>query len=138
MKQIIIYSILILLAVIGFVDAIYLTLAGTEFQLFENICSDDCGNKSLKILGIHISIYGIFYYLSLVILSISLLKAAKYIAYPMFISFVGLLFSLYFLYHQIFIIGGYCIFCLISLTTTFTYFVIILWQFLRFRKANKA
>jgi len=137
MKQKTIYFLLIIFAIIGFVDALYLTLVGPEFQFFGNICSDNCGDESLMILGIHISMYGIFYYLSLVIFSIFLLKSAKYIAYPIFISFIGLLFSLYFLYHQIFIISGYCIFCLISLTITVTYFAIILWQFRVLRETSK-
>jgi len=131
MKQKNICILLIVLAAIGFVDSLYLTLVGPKFQYLGNLCSDACGDESLTILGIHVARYGIFYYLSLIIFSVSLFRFAKYIAYPVFISFVGVLFSLYFLYHQIFIINGYCIFCLISLTVTVVYFATVLWLYKR-------
>ena len=123
--------ILIMLAAFGFMVALYLTLVGPKFQYLGNICSDVCGDESLTILGVHVATYGIFYYLSLIIFSASLFSSAKYIVYPFLISAMGVLFSLYFLYHQIFIINGYCIFCLISLTVTVTYFGMILWLYKR-------
>lgn len=122
---------LILFAILGLFDSIYLSFSGPKFDLLEQLCSDSiCDEFSLKIFGIHIAIYGILYYLSLLMLSTMLFKRFILIKYLVAISAMGLLFSLYFLYYQAFVIKGFCIFCLISLTATLTFFIISLYLLL--------
>jgi uncharacterized membrane protein len=122
---------LILLSVlsfIGFCDSIYLTLIGPSFHLFEQMCSNNvCQEFSMKIFNIHVSVYGILYYFILFILSLFLFKNKVFIKFVFFISMVGLFFSLYFLYYQIFIINGICMFCLLSFFVTLIFFIISLY-----------
>jgi uncharacterized membrane protein len=116
--------ILLIIAFLGLIDSLYLTYNGPKFHLFEQLCTNSiCDDFSLKIFGIHISVYGIIYYLLLIFFSLYIFKG-KVIVVALIISTLGFIFSLYFLYYQAFIIKGFCIFCLFSLVCTTAYFLI--------------
>lgn len=110
------HRILEILAVIGLIDSIYLALTGTHFIYFENMCTETCG-QDLIYFGLHVSTYGIIYYFLLLCFGFF-----KKIKYGLILSGIGTIISFYFLYHQIVIIKGICIFCLISLICTVLYF----------------
>jgi uncharacterized membrane protein len=117
-------TILLIIAFLGLIDSLYLTYSGPKFHLFEQLCTNSiCDDFSLKIFGLHISVYGIIYYLLLVLFSFYMFKG-KVVVVALIISALGFLFSLYFLYYQAFIIKGFCIFCLFSLVCTTVYFLL--------------
>lgn len=120
-------GVLFIVAFFGFIDSVYLTYNGPKFHLFEQLCTNNiCDDFSLKIFGMHISVYGIIYYVLLMFFSLYIVKKVRVIIIPLLIAFIGLLFSLYFLFYQAFVIKGFCIFCLFSLICTITYFIFIL------------
>jgi hypothetical protein len=112
------HRLLELLAIIGLIDSLYLTFSGTHFLYFDNLCSNSCG-QNLTIFGIHVSVYGIIYYTFLFCFG----HFKKFI-YAIALSAIGTFISCCFLYYQIAIIHGVCIFCLISLVCTVLYFTI--------------
>ena len=117
---------LFIVAFLGFIDSVYLTYNGPMFRLFEQVCTNNvCDDFALKIFGIHISVYGILYYSLLMLFSIYIARKVKFIIVPLLIVTFGLIFSVYFLFYQAFVIKGFCIFCLVSLMCTITYFVLI-------------
>ena len=106
-----------ILALIGLVDSIYLSFSGTHFLYFENLCSNTCG-QDLTVFGIHIAVYGIIYYTFL--FYFGYFKSFKSAS---ILSGLGFLVSCYFLYYQIAVIKGVCIFCLISFVCTALYLI---------------
>jgi uncharacterized membrane protein len=124
---------LLIIAFLGFLDSLYLTYQGPQFHLFEQLCTNSvCDDFSLKIFGIHISVYGIIYYMLLILFSLYVMRKTLIIV-PLFISGIGFLFSLYFLYYQAFVIRGFCIFCIFSFICTLTYFLIVMFLYFRTR-----
>ena len=125
--------ILLITAFLGLLDSLYLTYHGPQFYLFEQLCTNSvCDDFSLKIFGIHISVYGIIYYILLIFFSFYVMKKTLIIV-PLFISGVGFLFSLYFLYYQAFVIKGFCMFCIFSFVCTLLYFFVIVFLYVRMR-----
>jgi uncharacterized membrane protein len=130
---------LFVLALFGFIDSLYLTYSGPKFHFFEQLCVENvCSDAdSLKLFGIHISIYGAFYYIFLMIFSF-FFRYKKFLELPLLLSAVGLLFSFYFLYYQAFVIKGFCIFCLFSFICTTAYFIICSIMYIICQKHKKS
>lgn len=127
----------IILCIIGFSDAVYLTI-----KYFENetpTCSilEGCEQVTTSvysvILGLPIALLGAFYYLYLLVLTIAYLdtKSDVTLKIASLSTVVGFLFSLYLLILQIFIIKAVCIYCLISSFTSISLFVLGLYIFLK-------
>lgn len=131
-------GVLFIVAFLGFIDSIYLTYNGPMFRLFEQVCTNNvCDDYALKIFGIHVSVYGIIYYALLMFFSLYIMKKMKFIIVPLLIATFGLLFSLYFLFYQAFVIKGYCIFCLFSLVCTIVYFILMIILYVMFKHKSK-
>ncbi|MDY6820165.1 MAG: vitamin K epoxide reductase family protein [Deferribacterota bacterium] len=137
MKNKTLLLLLIFFSFIGIVDSIYLTHKGPHFELFEQICTNNvCDEFNIYIFGIELAVYGIFYYLTILALSLYNLYFylstnqkhfnTKTVILELIIVVIGLLCSLFFLYYQLAVIGGYCIYCLISLFTTIIIFLLVL------------
>lgn len=103
------------LGLFGLADSLYLTyvkIANPSSVLFCNT-SDSCSKVQTgeysTILGIPVALLGVFYYL--VFLVLSSWHNKKY--FSMWLVW-GLLFSLYLVYLQLFVIGSICIWCVFS------------------------
>jgi uncharacterized membrane protein len=120
---------LLIVALLGFIDAGYLTVK--HFQGVIPPCSVTSGCEEVLtsaysvILGIPVSLTGMIFYL-LVLVGVfgywesknhNMLKWSLLLTIPAFIA------SLWFVYIQVFSIGSYCIYCLGSFLTSTILFV---------------
>ena len=113
---------------VGFIDSSYLSVLH-----YKNIippCSilGECENvltsRYAVIWGVPTALFGTFYYLVVVILSVLYLdtKRIKYLTLAMGAITLGFLFTLWFLYLQAFVIKAFCEYCLLSAGVTTTLF----------------
>jgi uncharacterized membrane protein len=120
----------ILLGVIGFGDATYLTIK--HFQNEPPACSILEGCKQVAtsnysvIWGIPIALMGLLYYLCLLFLAIIYFdtKNEFFIKLAILQTVLGFIFSLYLTFLQIFIIKATCIYCLLSATSSILLFML--------------
>lgn len=124
------YIPVVVLGLIGFFDSLYLTLQ--HFAESSVICNgvSECDlvltSSYASIFGMPTALLGVIYYISITILFSLLLenKLTRHTNKILIITILGLLFSIWFVYLQAFVINAYCTYCLISaLTSTliFTY-----------------
>ena len=118
----------ILVALLGFLDAGYLT-ANHYLNIVPPCfvvqgCDTVTTSVYSKILGIPVSLLGALYYLSVFIGMLYYADTRKRaVLKPIFfLTCIGFLFSLWFLYAQIFLIGALCTYCLVSAVTSTTLF----------------
>lgn len=125
---------LIMLSMVGVADAGYITyeeIANVP-SFCQNIPGFDCGavlNSPWAYIGpIPLSVLGIFFYLTVLILSGYHLIAKKphhLLTKMLYLSAVsGFVFTLFLLYLQAFIIGAYCLYCIISAVTSVLIFLV--------------
>jgi uncharacterized membrane protein len=110
----------VLISFVGFLDASYLT--ANHYGQVELSCSITSGCEAVttseysKIFGVPVALGGILYYLSILLLSLLYLdhktKFFKKLVPPL--TVVGFLFSAYFVYLQLFVIGAICQYCVLS------------------------
>lgn len=116
-------------AVIGLIDAIYLTVKHYEGAISCSVisgCQEVLTSPYSEIMGIPLALMGSAYYLFIIITSLFYidtknkwsLLAIKYM--PSF----GFVFSLWLVYLQIFEIGSICQYCMLSALTSTTLFVL--------------
>ena len=117
----------IIISLIGFLDALYLMymeISG-DFRCLINggVFQCDLVNTSsfAKLFGVHISIWGALFYLSMIIFLLIAVKSSN----PYWVGFVipisglfGALFSIYLTCIEAFVIYYYCEFCLLSAICT--------------------
>ena len=120
---------LLVVALIGFVDASY--LAVEHYRGVIPPCTIVSGCELVLtssysfILGIPVSLLGAIYYF-VVLVGISAYlesKNTRLLKWTLLLTIFGLLFSLWFLYVQAFVIGAYCLYCLGSALTSTALFV---------------
>ncbi|MBI2037386.1 MAG: vitamin K epoxide reductase family protein [Candidatus Magasanikbacteria bacterium] len=126
---------------VGFVDATYLT---AKHFLGEPItcsilhgCEQVTASEYSIMFGLPVALLGALYYLS-VLLLITIYLQTKQRAPLLLVSLLtlfGFLFSLRFVYLQIFVIKAICIFCMVSATTSTLLFIFSL-TFLKKNKTN--
>ena len=116
---------------LGFLDALYLTVQHYAQQPV--ICSilEGCNivltSPYATILGdLPNALFGIFYYGVLFLLALFFIGSGtfKYLKIAGYITILGLITHLYFLYLQVYIIGAFCIYCLSSAAITLILFLI--------------
>ncbi len=128
-KQHIIAVILIIVAVIGFADAAYLT-----WQHYSGIippCFVTTGCETVltsawsSIFGIPVSLLGAIYYASIALLALGFLifKKPKLLTVVSWATFIGLFATLWFVSLQLFIIHNICFYCMVSATTSTILFI---------------
>lgn len=121
---------LLVVALIGFVDSVYLTIK--HFQGVIPPCSLTSGCEEVLtsvysvILGIPVSLLGsIFYLLVLVgVFAYWESKNQNMLRWTLLLTIPAFIASLWFVYAQVFIIGSYCTYCLGSFLTSTILFVI--------------
>jgi len=117
-------SFFFIVAFVGFVDAAYLTLnhfVGIVPPCFiTQGCDVVTTSVYSKILGIPVSLLGSLYYLFMLVLMLYYIDKEDARAFKVMalMSVIGFLFSLWFVYVQVFIINSLCSYCLVSAFTS--------------------
>lgn len=114
----------LVLAGIGFADATSLTI--DHYSSFSLPCTitDGCEIVTNSVysvmLGIPVALLGSLYYVGILLAVYLILEFGmkQYLKYIAIASTAGLLFSLWFVYVQIFLIGAICQYCMISALTS--------------------
>ena len=119
-----------LIGFIGFLDSVYLTakrFIGGPIPCFVFTGCDTVAQSPYALLfGVPLSVIGIFYYLSVILLVVFYFETKQQIAMKMFslLSVVGFLASIYFIYLQAFVIKAFCFYCILSAVTSTTLFIL--------------
>ncbi len=119
----------LILAGIGFVDATYLTIEHySNFSLpctITNGCETVTNSVYSLLFGIPVALLGSLYYIGVLLVVFIILEfgAKHYLQYVAIGSTAGFIFSMWFVYVQIVLIGAICQYCMISaLTSTLLFF----------------
>ena len=127
--------ILIGVSLIGFIDALYLfysELSGNFYCLIEKgIFECETVNTSVyaKFLGVHVSLWGIIYYIIIILLVFLFIYQQNIYWLSFFlpaVSLFGLAFSVYLTVIEIVIIQALCEFCLLSAICSVLIFIFVL------------
>lgn len=116
---------------IGFIDASYLTakrMLGSPLNCyFFGGCDAVNASPYSLLLGVPLSMYGSIFYLLVVLSAVAYLQYKKPIFGKalMVLTTLGLLFSGYFLFLQAVVIKAYCFYCVVSVITSTTNFVLM-------------
>jgi len=116
--------ILLILAILGFVDTTY--LSAKFFSGAPIACGviEGCGEVLLspysKVFNIPLSVIGAIYYLvAIILIFLYIAKRNKNILLALvMLTALGFLASLYFVYLQLFVIGAICLYCMVSALIT--------------------
>ena len=120
----------IIISFLGFLDATFLTAEhyfGTLLNCpFFSGCERVTTSPYAVIGGIPVALIGVIYYLLIFILSVAYFdtKQKRALIFAIYLTPLGLIASLWFLYLQIFVIKALCFYCLISTTTSILLFVL--------------
>lgn len=134
-----------LIGLTGFLDSVYLTakrFLGGPIPCFVFTGCDTVAQSPYALLfGIPLSVIGMFFYLSVILLAIFYFETKQEIAMKIFslLSVVGFLASVYFIYLQAFIIKAFCFYCVLSAITSTTLFILgatIWFQYLQNKEAK--
>lgn len=121
---------ILIIAFIGFFDAVYLTTnhySGTVAPCFITGGCDQVTTSSYsKILGIPVALLGALYYLSVLFLGMLYAQKRNFLTFKLlhFLTYFGFAFSLWFIYVQAEIIGAWCVYCLLSAATSTLLFIL--------------
>ena len=130
---------LLIVALIGFADATYLT-----FEHFQGVippCSITGGcelvltSSYAVVLGIPVSLLGMLYYILILIGIVGYLegKHEKMLRASLILTVAGILASLWFVFLQVFVIHSYCAYCLGSAITSTILFVTAIIVFCKYQ-----
>lgn len=122
MNRSMLVAIIIVLAFLGLADTWYLTQSAfTNTALNCGIealdqCNTVAQSEYSKVLGIPLSLYGFAFYVIFFVLAalVTTFSRPFFVKLMYWISVLGLLLSLYFLYLQVFVIEALCVYCLAS------------------------
>lgn len=118
---------LIILSILGVFDASYLTakhyLDGAVYCPVGQNCETVLTSEYSTLYGIPVSLFGVFFYLAVLTLSLLYLETGSisftvnkkyFIKSVFFLSGTGLVISIYFFYLQWFVIKAFCFYCVVS------------------------
>lgn len=131
---------IILFALIGFGDAIFLTVkyyTGTINCSIWFGCHKVLKSSYADIFGIPIALFGVVYYLFILFSALAYWQSAKNIFANIlaFIPSLGFLFSLYLVYLQLVVIKYICIYCMLSALSSTLIFILSLIIFRQYKKS---
>jgi uncharacterized membrane protein len=128
----------LVIALIGFADASYLTLE--HFQGVIPPCTiagcDVVLTSAYSAVGsIPVALAGALYYLAMLIGLFIYVESRnlKVLKWTLALSVIGLLSTLWFLFVQTFLLRAFCQYCLLSAFTSIVLFVISVWVFSKYR-----
>lgn len=121
----------IAVALIGFIDAVYLTTSHYTGHISCSVvsgCQEVLASSYSEIFGIPLALLGALYYLFIIIMSILYIDHSnKWSKLALsYIPSFGFLFSLYLVYLMFFVIDALCQYCLLSAGTSTTLFILSL------------
>ena len=131
-------GVLKILASVGLIDSLYLTLehyknASISCGISFSDCNSVLNSSFSEIWGTPLAFFGfLHYFLLLISFYLASKKMARY--YSLTFSFFGFLFSLFLVYLQIFEIEAICLFCMLSALTSTLLFIFV---FNLYRKERK-
>jgi len=111
-------------ALIGFVDAGYLTVEHYQHVIppcsLTGGCEKVLTSEFSTVLGIPVSLLGMIYYLIIAVGLFAFLESKNHevLRVTLLLTVLGLLASAWFLFLQIFIVKAFCLYCLGSATTS--------------------
>ena len=117
-------------ALIGFIDAAYLTfehfLGRVPPCSILHGCEKVTTSPYAEVFGIPLALFGAIYYFTLLVLIIAHFDLRKQIILKLaaLITPVGFLSSLYFIYLQLFVIKAICLYCMISAAASTALFIL--------------
>ena len=119
----------LIIALIGFADATYLTIEHYQGRIppcsITSGCEKVLTSSYSTLFGIPTSLLGDLYYVVILIGLFAYFesKSTKILKWTFLFTTVGFGFSLWFIYLQVFVIGSYCLYCLGSAATSTILFV---------------
>lgn len=128
-------------ALVGFADATYLTIEHF-LQSIPPCTTDGCEivltSSYSQIAGIPVALLGAIYYLILLVLLLAYFDGKKevFLRSAFWLTILGLLFSIYFLIIQAFVINAFCQYCLVSAGTSTILFILGMIALKKFRKPS--
>jgi len=130
--------ILIILALIGFADAAYLTIEHYQNEIPPCTiggCETVLTSQYAEIAGLPVSLFGAKYYLTLLIILFIYLDSKKeiFLRIPLLLSTLGALASLSLMFIMFFIIKSFCLYCTISAIVSLTIFIISIYAIAKSR-----
>ncbi len=129
----------IILAFIGLIDAGYITVkyyTGGEVACpITGGCSDVLTSTYSQIAGLPVSVYGLLFYTAVLLLAFLYLDMKKSWMEKLMplLGLIGFLFTLWFVYLQIFVIEAICFYCMISAILSTTIFALAVTAFIKTR-----
>ena len=122
-----IFLILLILGILGFVDAAYLTVQHYEGASLACSVFSGCDRVTSSAYatwgGVPVALVGMLYYAAIAITAgLAVWKNEKYFFYAPIIGAFGFFASLWFVYLQVFVLGAFCSYCLVSALITFILF----------------
>ncbi len=127
---------LLILALIGFADATYLTVEHYQNKIPPCTiggCETVLTSQYSSVLGVPVSLFGAVYYLIILILLFIHIDTKKeiFLRVPLLLSILGLIASLGLMYLMIFVIKAFCPYCAVSALTSIIIFsfAIYAWRF---------
>jgi uncharacterized membrane protein len=132
---------LIIIALIGFADATYLTIehyAGNIPPCTTDGCETVLTSSYSTIAGIPVALSGAVFYLAFLVLIIAYLLEKKEIILKiaLLLTTLGFLASIYFFILQAFVIQAFCQYCLLSAATSTILFVASVFIFKKYRNES--
>lgn len=121
---------IIALALIGFTDSAFLLskrLSGTPIPCFITSGCDTVSNSPHSVLfGVPLALWGVIFYLGIGFLALLYWDTKKEIFAKLLTvaTTLGFLSSLYFIYVQKFLIGAFCVYCILSAIVSVALFVL--------------
>ncbi len=132
----------LLTAIVGFLDSTYLTI-----QHYKNVippctttgCEKVLTSEYSVIFGVPLALFGSFFYLTVIILSLVLLTSFRRILLQIFYLFAitGVIVSLYLLGLQALVIKSFCQYCLLSCATSTIIFILAFLDIYQAKKSKK-
>lgn len=125
------------IALFGFADSVYLAIEHFRGVIppctIVSGCEEVLTSSYAVIAGIPVSLFGVIYYFAIVLGMFMYLESkhsnalkthhVAILKWTLLITIIGFVFSLWFVFIQIFIIGSYCLYCLVSALTSTILFV---------------
>lgn len=137
---------LTLLAVIGLIDALYLSYSAyTATSLVCDIegltdCNVVAQSAYSRLWGIPLAYLGAAFYVAILVVTLALWRMPSRLMAQALIGFtaLGALASAYFLYLQLMVIEAFCIYCLVSAATSFLLLALAVYAFQKLRPCPPA
>jgi uncharacterized membrane protein len=128
----------LIIAVLGFADAAYLTLEHYSGEIppcsIVEGCEQVLTSAYATFAGIPVALGGVIFYLLVLIGLFAYLegKNEKLLRYALILTAVGFLSTLYFLFIQAFVLKAFCLYCLGSATSSILLFALAIYIFSKY------